>query len=170
MRLRNRLAVVMVATGLLSLPAGAVAAGNYAEVGYTDGMAAPPTAGEDREIRFSLLQHGITPVDHGEVTLTATSPGVAPVTVVATSLGNGAWVATVTFPSAGDWQLRVTHSEFETPPAIKVSVAQAAFSWPTSVLPIVGIGMAAVILLAGAGLLARRTSRVPTPTTEPVGR
>ena len=170
MRLRTRLALATVMAGLLATAVGAVAAGNYAEVGYTDGMEAPPTAGEEREIRFSLFQHGVTPVDHGQVTITATTPDSAPMTVEATSLGGGDWLATVTFPAAGDWQLRVTHSEFETPPAVAVSVAEAAPSWATSLLPITAIGMAAVALLAAAALMARRVSRAPVPSTEPSTR
>jgi hypothetical protein len=150
--------------------AGAAAAGNYAEVGYTEGMDAPPTAGEEREIRFSLLQHGVTPVNFGQVTLTATMSGVEPVVVQASSLGGGAWAASLTFPTAGDWQLRVTHSELETPPSVAVSVAEAALTWPALVLPIGAIGIAAIVLVAAAGWMARRASRTPLSGTEPVIR
>lgn len=170
MRARNRVGFAILAAALASLMAGAAAAGNYAEVGYTDGMDAPPTAGEEREIRFSLLQHGVTPVDFGQVTLTATMPGVEPVVVPASSLGGGAWAASVTFPAAGDWQLRVTHSELETPPSVPVSVAEAALAWPASALSVGAIGMAALVLVAAAAWLARRVSRAPLPGTEPVIR
>ncbi len=79
MRSPTRL-VLMAATvaSLVALSASAAAAGNYAEVGYTDGMDTPPTAGEEREIRFTLLQHGVTPVDHGQVQVTATGVGADP--------------------------------------------------------------------------------------------
>ena len=170
MQRRTRLALATVMAALLATAAGAVAAGNYAEVGYTDGMEAPPIAGEERAIRFSLLQHGVTPVDHGQVTITATTPGSAPVTVEATSLGGGDWAATVTFATAGDWQLRVLHSEFETPPAMAVSVAEAAVEWPASLLPITAIGLAAIALLAAAAITVRRVSRPPVPSTEPSTR
>jgi len=170
MQRRTRLALATVMAGLLATAVGAVAAGNYAEVGYTDGMEAPPTAGEEREIRFTLLQHGVTPVDHGQVTISATIPGSAPVTAEATSLGGGTWAVTMTFPTAGDWQLRVLHSEFETPPAMAVSVAEAAVAWPASLLPITAIGLAAVALVAAAAIMARRVSRGPVPSTEPSTR
>jgi hypothetical protein len=167
---RTRLALALVTATLLSLTAGAVAAGSYADVAFTDGMDAPPTAGEEREIGFTLLQHGVTPVDFGEVTLTATAPGTPPVAVPATPLGGGRWVAAVTFPAAGDWQLRVTHSELETPPAVAVSVGDAAFAWPASLLPLAAIAMAAMLLLVRAAAMTRRVSRSAVPSTEPAIR
>lgn len=170
MRHRTRLVVAIATATLLSLAAGAVAAGSYADVGFTDGMDAPPTAGEERDIGFTLLQHGVTPVDFGEVTLTATAPGAAPVAVQATSLGDGRWMATVTFPAAGDWQLRVTHSELETPPAVGVAVDEAAVVWPASLLPVAAMATTAVLFLAGAAVLARRVSRSPVPSTDPTLR
>jgi hypothetical protein len=170
MRHRTRLALAIATATILSLAAGAVAAGSYADVGFTDGMVAPPTAGEEREIAFTLLQHGVTPVDFGEVRLTATAAGTDPVTVQATALGDGRWIAIVTFPAAGDWQLRVTHSELETPPAVTVSVAEAAFTWPASFLPMAAIGVAAILLLVGAAAMARRVSRSPLPSADPTVR
>ena len=175
MRQRTRLALAIATATLLSLAAGAVAAGavaagSYADVVFADGMGAPPTAGEEREIGFTLLQHGVTPVDFGEVTLTATAPGAAPVAVQATPLGDGRWVATVTFPAAGDWQLRVTHTELETPPAVAFSVDEAAFALPASLLPTAAIGMAAILLLVGPAAMARRVSRSPIPSTDPTVR
>ena len=167
----NRFAHALGAASLLvALTAGAAAAGNYADVGFIDGMSEPPTAGEEREIRFSLLQHGVTPVDHGQVVLTATLPGAESLTFEATPLGDGEWIATILVPTAGDWQLRVTHSEFETPAAVAMPVAEAAFSWPGSMLPVATIALAAVLLLAGARFMARRTSAETVPSTEPATR
>ena len=158
------------ASFLVTLTAGAAAAGNYADVGFIDGMSEPPIAGEEREIRFSLLQHGVTPVDHGQVVLTATLPGADPLIFEAAPLGDGEWLATILVPTAGDWQLRVTHSEFETPAAVQMPVAEAAFSWHGSMLPIAAIALVAVLLLAGARFMARRTSAETVPSTEPATR
>lgn len=170
MRHRTRLALAIATATILSLAAGVVAAGSDADVGFTDGMDAPPTAGEEREIGFTLLQHGVTPVDFGEVTLTATAEGTDPVAVEATSLGDGRWVASMTFPAAGEWRLRVTHSELETSQAVAVSVAEAAFTWPASLLPMAAIGGAAILLLVGAAAMARRVSRPPMPSADPTVR
>ena len=116
--IRTTLALAMLASRSARLTAATVAAGNYAESSIIDGADTPPTAGEERELRLLLLQHGVTPVDHGSVELTAWLPGTDErLAVVATSVGDGEWVADVTFPTAGDWQMRVIHSVFETPPA-----------------------------------------------------
>lgn len=138
---------------LVAMTAATVAAGNYAETSIIDGAATPPTAGEERELRLMLLQHGITPVDHGSVDLTAWLPGTDErISVTATSLGGGEWVATVTFPAAGDWQLRVLHSEFATPPASAFVVdSSPAAAW----LPTAG-SIAAMLLLAVALIVIAR--------------
>ena len=72
--IRTTLSLAVLAA-LAAVTAGAVAAGNYAETSIVDGADTPPTAGEERELRLLLLQHGITPVDHGSVELTAWLPG-----------------------------------------------------------------------------------------------
>ena len=70
----------------------------------------PPARSESSA--FPLLQHGVTPVDDGEVLITGVPPGSGgPVTAEGTPLGDGAWSATIAFPSPGEWQIRVTHSE-----------------------------------------------------------
>ena len=56
---------------LTALMTGTALAGGWAEVAITDGSEGPPIAGEEREIQFSLLQHGVTAVDFGEAQLTA---------------------------------------------------------------------------------------------------
>src|SRR5688572_21558481 len=56
---RPALSLAVLAT-LAALTAGAVAAGNYAETSIVDGADTPPTAGEERELRVLLLQHGVT--------------------------------------------------------------------------------------------------------------
>ena len=101
--IRTTLALAMVGA-LWTLTAATVAAGNYAETSIVDGADTPPTAGEQRELRVLLLQHGVTPVDHGTVELTAWLPGTDErISVMAASVGGGEWVANVTFPVAGDW-------------------------------------------------------------------
>lgn len=151
---------------LVALTGGAALAGNYAEVEITAGMDEPPAAGEERELRFSLLQHGVTPVDHGQVLVTATLPGAESVTVPATSLGDGAWTATLTLPSSGEWRLRVTHSVFETPDAVAFPVVDAPIGWP-AVIPIAAIALAGVAVVAAATILSRRLPAAPATSTEP---
>jgi hypothetical protein len=166
--IRTALAVALVAA-LAAVTAATVAAGNYAETSITGGGDTPPTAGEERELRLLLLQHGVTPVDHGSVQLTAWLPGTdESISVPATSVGDGEWLATVTFPSAGDWQMRIVHSEFETPAATAFAVTPAAgAAW----MPIAGT--VGVLLLAAFAIVivVRRTvggRAADEPLREPI--
>jgi YtkA-like protein len=167
MRQFFRLALSLaVMTALAALTAGSVAAGNYAETSIVDGADTPPTAGEERELRVLLLQHGVTPVDHGSVDLTAWLPATDEhITVPATSVGDGEWLATVTFPTAGDWQVRIVHSVFETPAAMAMAVEPA----PTmAVLPAAG-AIAAMLLLALVLIVTARRLAGGRAATEPAG-
>jgi hypothetical protein len=163
--IRTTLALALLAA-LGALTAATVAAGNYAETSIVDGDETPPSAGEERELRLLLLQHGVTPVDHGSVELTAWLPGTDErISVVATSVGNGEWVANVTFPAAGEWQMRVLHSVFETPAAFALAVApSSATVWLPAAATIGGMLLVAVALI----VVARRTGggRV---ASEPIG-
>ncbi len=168
--IRTALALTLLAA-LGAVMAASVAAGNYAETSIVDGADTPPTAGEERELRFLLLQHGVTPVNEGDVRLTASLPGTdETISVPAASVGNGEWVVTVTFPTAGDWQLRVLHSVFETPEASAFAVAPAAgMTWVPVTGAIGGMLLLAVALLLGARRIGgRRTAAADEPFSEPV--
>lgn len=165
--IRTMLALAMLAA-LAAMTASMVAAGNYAETSIVEGAATPPTAGEDRELRLKLLQHGLTPVNHGSVELTAWLPGTDErITVPATSVGNGEWVVNVAFPAAGDWQMRILHSEFETPPPTAFAVgASSGAAW----LPAAG-SIAAMLLVAVAFIVVTRLiggGAASAPAREPV--
>lgn len=158
-------------TALLGLVAGTALAGNFAEVTMLDSADDPPRAGESRDIEFRLLQHGVTPVTFGDVQLTATLPGSDDEIVVpATSLGDGRWTATVTFPAEGQWQVRVTHSVFETsaPTTLQVAAGTAASATggatsPWTFLLIAGLAAAAIL-----GTAVIRIGHKPAGRTEPV--
>ena len=164
--IRTMLALAMLAT-IATLTAASVAAGNYAETSIIGGGGdTPPTAGEELELRLMLLQHGVTPVDHGSVELTAWLPGTDErISIAATSVGRGEWVATVTFPTAGDWQMRIVHSVFDTPPPTTIAVGPSASAgWlaaagSISAMLLVAVALIAVARLIGGGRVA----------SEPVG-
>lgn len=164
--IRTTMALALLAA-LAAMTAATVAAGNYAETSIVDGAATPPTAGEDRELRLRLLQHGVTPVNHGSVDLTAWLPGSdARITVPATSVGNGEWVVTVTFPAAGDWQMRILHSEFETPPPTAFAVGpSSAIAWVPAAGSIAAMLLVAVALIVVARLVGGGAA---SPAREPV--
>jgi hypothetical protein len=163
--------LIRVAAGLAALVAlgglstATALAGNFAEVTMTDVAGDPPVAGEEREFRFVLLQHGVSPIDHGTVELQAWLPGSDErITVTATGLGDGEWVATVAFPSQGDWQLRVMHSQFETSPATAIAVGPGAgMAWLPPVASMAGLVLAAVALLGVARLIGGRRPAASAP-------
>jgi hypothetical protein len=153
-------------TILGAFTAATVAAGNYAETSIVDGADTPPTAGEQRELHLLLLQHGVAPVNHGTVELTAWLPGTDErISVMATSVGGGEWVANVTFPTAGDWQMRILHSVFDTPEASAFAVAPSSTAaW----LPAAG-SMAALLLVAVALIVVARRIGGGRVASEPAG-
>lgn len=155
MRRIIRIGLALAGVGSWALLATAtVLGGNYA-----DATIAPsderPTAGEEREIRITLLQHGVRPVESGTVEVTASLPwSGTTITAAATHVGGGEWVATMAFPSAGEWQLRVVHSTLVTPPASVFSVGPADdATWTTTAAGI------AVALLAVIGFVAANRAR-----------
>jgi hypothetical protein len=150
-----------------ALAAAPVLAGNFADVTIVEGGEAPPVAGEERELRFLLLQHGVTPVDHGTVDVVATLPGTdEEIVLPATYAGDGVWTATITFPESGAWEIGVTHSVFETSAAMPLTVASAPgstvpASWP---IPALLLAAAAALLAIGAWVSQRgRRAVAPSP-------
>ena len=147
---------------LLALITGTAIAGGWAEVVMTDASEGPPVAGEPGEIEFTLLQHGVTAVDFGEVQLTAIHPESGEeFTVSATHRGGGRWSASVTFPVTESWQIDVRHNDLLTsaPTMFTVGpVAQLAWLPPALTLGIFGAVAAAVV----GGMLLLRNRPVAT--------
>jgi hypothetical protein len=110
--MRHRIpAAALTAAAATLLLAGTALAGGWANAIMDDPPPDPPSAGEPMTIGFTLLQHGVTPVNDPAPTITvrnATSGEV--LSVVATQEGaSGHWVATIVFPSDGIWRYEVTH-------------------------------------------------------------
>ncbi len=166
MRLLTRIGAATAGmAALLTLVTGTVLAGGWAEATILTGSEDPPVAGEEREVRFSLLQHGVTAVDDGNVFLTATHPESGkPIVVQATSLGGGRWSAMVAFPTDGTWEIAITHDSLATSGPIDLAVGSAPdAAW---LPPAVAVGAFGAIALAAVVLLARGRPRVKA---EPLG-
>ena len=144
---------------LLTLVTGTALAGGWAEATILTGSEDPPVAGEEREIRFSLLQHGVTAVDDGNVSLTATHPETGERIVVdATSLGGGRWSATVAFPTDGTWEIAITHDSLLTSGPMDLAVGSApAAAWLPPALAIAAFAAVAMAVIAGMVLARGRT-------------
>jgi hypothetical protein len=163
MRLLRRLTTVGTAVAVLTALMTTVAlAGGWAEVVMEDGSEGPPIAGEEREIRFTLLQHGVTAVDFGEVQLTVTNSQTGEViSVPATNHGGGSWSAIVTFPVGGDWQIGVAHNDLETSPPTTVSVGRIDGLASLPGLLSVGLFAVAAIVVLGSMVLIGRRHALP---------
>lgn len=164
MRTITRAAVALfTATALLTLVAGTTIAGGWAEATLSPAEGDPPTAGGERELRVTLLQHGVTPVDFGSTDITATNETTGESTTAsARSAGDGVWVATLTFPSAGSWEIVVSHSQLEISTLAPVSVGPPAVgtSWLPAALAIGALALMAMVGLVGASIArSRRRAR-----------
>ena len=165
MRHLRRLGIALGALGaLMAVMTATTLAGGWAEVGMVDGSEEPPVAGEEREIRFSLLQHGVTAVDFGEVQLTAVHPESGQViTVPATNHGGGRWSAVLTFPVDGEWQIGVAHNDLETSPPTVLAVGKGSgLAWLPGAISVGAFLLAAAVVLGSMVLIRRRP-----PANEP---
>lgn len=167
MRLLQRLSLCAATLALATLAfAGPALAGGWAEVTLS-GATEPPVAGQPHEVRFTLLQHGVTPVAFGDATLTASLPGTdETVTVPAQALGDGEWAATIIFPVDGAWEITVRHSELETTAVMGLAVGEATSGAATAAgaggasqipafLAVAGVALITVLAL---GISRRRGS------------
>jgi hypothetical protein len=110
MRHRTPVAAFAAVAATLIL-AGTALAGGWANAIMDDPPPDPPSAGEPFTIGFTLLQHGVTPVNDPAPVVNLRNPATGEVlSVTATQEGeSGHWVATITIPSDGVWRYEVTH-------------------------------------------------------------
>lgn len=154
----------------LALPA---AAGGWASV--VDDRALAPDDEGSTLVRFTLLQHGETPVDRGEVSVVATHE-VTGRQVSGTAVREpgtaGGWIASFPLPEAGQWIVEIRHADLEiiAADAIRVTAAPlpdgapaagssaSAPAWYGVALLLLAVGLAGA---AAVGLaLRRRAPRV----------
>jgi hypothetical protein len=147
----RRLALAASLASILSLVLAATAfAGGWANAVMDSPPDDPGAPNQPVTLGFTLLQHGVTPVDWGSTQLVLTNADTGE-EIIATATPDGAtghWTAEVTLPSAGSWTYQVRHdleiSVMRAEP-ITVGGAQAAGGSATSVSP---------ALLAAGGFLA----------------
>jgi hypothetical protein len=142
-------------------------AGGWAIVNL-DEWPANVVAGEEFEIGFTVLQHGVTPVTGITPIISGTLTGTKEsVQVMAKEEGEpGHYVASLKFPKAGEWSWRIDSFGEQVMPPLTVAnapaVAQAANeSKPVSNLPIPsllasGLGLVSIVI----GLFAMKTKNL----------
>jgi hypothetical protein len=112
---RIRLASVLGLLMAVALSAPAFA-GGWAQA-QLDAGTPPGEEGGTTEVGFTLLQHGVTPVDWGSVTVIAVNAASGEtVTASARSDGGDHWTASLAFPSTGEWTITILHDQLEVSP------------------------------------------------------
>ena len=169
--MRHRLAIAAATSSLLTLLLAATAlAGGWANAVMDTPPDDPPGPNQSVTLGFTLMQHGVTPVDWGSAQIVLTNADTGE-QVVATARPQGAtghWVADVTLPTSGSWSYEVRHDLAVTMRrAQPISVGGSA-STAGSAIGISPALMAAASLLAVLGvavaagtLLIVRHSRQP---------
>lgn len=160
------LVIVAVALGLLTATAVPADAGGWA-LASLDPMPAP-TAGDQGEVGFTILQHGVTPAglldDVGvEIRLADGSTRFAP----AVADGRpGHYVAHVTFPAAGvyEWSIRMDwFGSYDLGPLeVHDATSTSGSAWPRLRLGLLAgvLVLAAVAAVDAVGARTRRRTEV----------
>jgi hypothetical protein len=144
----------------------AASAGGWATVGFQplpDGT----SAGQTWSPTIFVKQHGVTPLAGLQPTVEI-SDGSGAVETFATSETSeaGVYEADVVFPAQGDWTVTV-HSGFGDSQTTygPVAVGAPGGGGGQGELPVVGLGVLLLTLVAGAALLVARRNRRLTPAS-----
>ena len=144
--------VLVLCVALLALPGWALA-GGWALTSF-DELPSDFEAGASYDLTYTILQHGVNPVDVGQSEVRVIDGNGDVMTFGATRLPErGRYQVTVTFPQSGLWTWEVTQGDFGTHPMGPISVspgmtaAAAADSLLAWLLPLalaISIGLVAV--------------------------
>ena len=107
--MRRLMAGAGLAVGSLLLMTTTAFAGGWALIQADPGTPPQPNAGQEVQLGFNVLQHGVTPISWVKATLVAVNSATGKqVGVTAVPQGpEGHYVATVTFPESGYWTWHV---------------------------------------------------------------
>lgn len=161
---RIRLLVIMT-MALLALPGWALA-GGWALTSF-DELPSDLEAGASYDLTYTVLQHGVNPVDVGQSEVRVVDGNGNVTTFVATRLPErGRYQVTVTFPESGLWTWEVTQGDFGTHPMgpITVSPGVAAVATPSPLAWLLPVALAITIALVGLQIVnLSRQRRRPQP-------
>jgi hypothetical protein len=166
--MRHRSIALPVAVLAVFAAASIAAAGGWAQVTATNVPVDPPP-GEETTIQLNVLQHGVTPVSWPGLTVVATDRTSGAVfRTAATATGpEGSYVATLVFPSAGDWTLTFESTDLVMEGTAAMHVAPAAAAPPATgtapafdVLPLLLalLGVGAILVISGVALRIREAA------------
>jgi hypothetical protein len=163
----RRIALAL-AVATLALPASA-GAGGWATVGIAPLPGDDIRAGDHWTPTLTVLQHGRTPLDGVQPTLTIRSPTTgATHTFVARPTGEpGRYAVDVRFPSSGTWAYEVFDDFSATHTFAPVTVGVPGGSGATSPWIFVLVAALAAVAVAATATLAVRRRRPSAATTVP---
>lgn len=171
------IAAAALLAGALATPA---AAGGWATILVDhDTSATTGRPGEPIEVTFTVLQHGVTPIDTEQATVVATEAATGDVArVVAAAAGNGGiYRAELVLPHEGRWRWQVelagliAHSQLQDVDVAAGTPAAAAGAASPGIdlLPALAVGIAGALLAAAVLALVARAGRRRAAGAAPTG-
>src|SRR5687768_263372 len=162
----KKILLALVVTAVL---APAASAGGWATVGLSSLPPDDLAAGATWDVDLTVLQHGRTPLEGVQPSISLRSDDgdvVGPFAATPTTQP-GVYHAVVRFPSSGTWRYEVDDgfSQVHTFKPVEVGPGTAPSGFPT--LPVAGVGLG-LLLAAALVLVLRRSRSVPQPA--PIGR
>ena len=161
---------------LASLVLASVAvAGGWAQVSAKN-LPVDPPAGEPTTIELAVSQHGVTAVSWPDLTVIATNEASGDVVRVAAEAKGpvGSYVATIVFPTEGEWVLTFDSTDLEMAGWATLEIAPAVAAAPGGAgapnqatapgalsAEVMAVALVLFVLAVGAGIVAlRKRNRV----------
>jgi hypothetical protein len=168
--MRRRIRLVIPATLVLMTLAVPVFGGGVTVVNFAE---VPPDFEEGTPYRldYSILGHGVEPIEVGHSTLRFHGPGGETIMFPAESTTKGQWTAEVTLPSAGEWRWEVLAGSEVLQSLGTLSVQPAPNAVPGGLMDSLRVGLPIATLLALILLVAEirsraRKERQPAPVAD----
>jgi hypothetical protein len=121
---RYRIALVAI-LALMAIPMAAFA-GGWAMASF-DQVPGEFEAGSTYDLHYSILQHGVTPVDVGDSQVLIVDSAGSITAFDAVPLGEpGRYSVSITFPESGSWDWEVTMGPFASHPMGSIDVREAS--------------------------------------------
>jgi hypothetical protein len=167
----KRLIRLIIPTTLIVLTLAAPAMGGAVMVVSFAETPSDFEAGTPYRLDYSILGHGVEPIDVGHSSIRFHGPAGETVTFPAESNGLGQWTAEVTLPSAGEWGWEVLAGSEVLQALGTTSVLPAAEPIPTGLMDSLRVGLPIATFLAMTLLVTEirtrsRRERQPAPVAD----
>jgi hypothetical protein len=145
--MRRLIRLVIPTTAILMSMGAPALGGNVMVVNFAE---IPPDfeAGTPYRLDYSILGHGVEPMDFGQTTLRFHGPAGETIVFPAESTAKGQWTAEVTLPSAGEWRWEVLAGTQVLQTLGTLSVEPAPEPIPAGLMDSLRVGLPIATLLA----------------------